>query len=180
MSACASLAIKAPTARSLLSASESLTLRGTAATTGLWTSMARAARRWVVFAAPFGIRLVVHAAACAEAMRAQGSLTTVTRRSEFSKRCKLGLQNHTLLLQDAVLDGAARCCNSGKRDACGVCDGGAKAVDVQGVCCASGVLDAGGYCCESGGLDECGVCDGDSQSCSLSAAITVQVRDMLR
>ena len=73
------------------------------------------------------------------------------------------------------MDGSARCCSSGKRDVCGVCDGTATAVDVQNVCCQEGVLDAGGFCCQSGALDECGVCDGDSQSCMLIAALTVQV-----
>jgi hypothetical protein len=77
--------------------------------------------------------------------------------------------------QNAVLDASAKCCNSGRRDVCGVCDGSAKAVDVQNVCCGSGVLDSGGFCCASGLLDECGVCDGDSQSCSLQADVVVQV-----
>lgn len=57
-----------------------------------------------------------------------------------------------------------------------MCNGGAKVVDVQNVCCRSGVLDSGGFCCASGLLDECGVCDGDSQSCSLLAGVVVQVR----
>ena len=77
------------------------------------------------------------------------------------------------------MDGSARCCTSGKRDACGVCDGSAKTVDVQNVCCQSGVLDAGGFCCESGALDECGVCNGDSQSCVLTSEITIHVREAL-
>ena len=82
--------------------------------------------------------------------------------------------------QNAVLDASARCCNSGKRDACGVCDGSALVVDVQNTCCASGVLDAAGYCCVSGALDECGVCDSDSQSCALSAVVNVQVLSMCK
>lgn len=82
-------------------------------------------------------------------------------------------------MQMATLDASAQCCNSGKLDACGICDGNAQSVDVQNVCCPSGVLDAGGYCCFSGLIDECGVCDGDSQSCALSANVQVQVTDLL-
>ena len=93
----------------------------------------------------------------------------------FAIRSPFAKYSFILALQTAVLDGSARCCNSGERDACGVCDGTAKAVDVQNVCCQSGVLDAGGYCCESGQLDECGVCDGDSQSCLLISEVEVQV-----
>ena len=78
-------------------------------------------------------------------------------------------------LQGAALDRHSTCCASGKLDACGACDGPAKAVDVQNVCCASGVLDGNGYCCQSGLLDECGVCDGQSTACALRAVVDVQV-----
>lgn len=78
-------------------------------------------------------------------------------------------------LQGAALDRHSACCTSGKVDACGVCDGPAKAVDVQGACCSSGVLDGDGYCCASGLLDECGVCDGQSTACALRAVFDVQV-----
>lgn len=60
---------------------------------------------------------------------------------------------------EGVLDAQGECCASGVLDACGVCDGPAKLVDVRGVCCEA-VLDAAGVCCESGNLDACGVCDG--------------------
>lgn len=35
----------------------------------------------------------------------------------------------------------------GQVDACGVCGGEAKLVDVRGACCSSGVVDARGACC---------------------------------
>lgn len=79
-------------------------------------------------------------------------------------------------MQGAVLDRHSRCCLSGHLDACGECDGGAKAVDVENGCCSSGALDGAGFCCASGRLDECGVCDGDSSSCALHAVADVQVR----
>lgn len=82
--------------------------------------------------------------------------------------------------QNAILDGSARCCDIGRRDACGVCGGFAKVVDVQNVCCDSGVLDAGGYCCGSGELDECGVCNGDSQTCLLASNVVIQVFHLFR
>lgn len=79
-------------------------------------------------------------------------------------------------LQGAVLDRHSTCCTSGNVDACGTCDGPAKAVDVQNTCCSSGVDDGDGYCCQSGLLDECGVCDGQSTACALHAVVDVQVR----
>lgn len=41
-------------------------------------------------------------------------------------------------------------CKAARRrtDACGVCDGTARGVDVSGACCTSGVTDAQGVCCE--------------------------------
>ncbi len=81
-----------------------------------------------------------------------------------------------LALQGATLDRHSRCCNSGRVDACGECDGPALLVDVENRCCASGALDAAGYCCASGALDECGVCDGDASSCALHGVADVQVR----
>ena len=59
----------------------------------------------------------------------------------------------------AVLDGSGKCCASGVVDACGLCDGPSRVVDVIGQCCA-GSLDAGGHCCASGVFDQCGSCDG--------------------
>ena len=64
----------------------------------------------------------------------------------------------------AKLDGDGVCCYSGAVDACGRCDGLARAVDVVGRCC-EGALDAGGFCCASGTFDACGACDGDGTSC---------------
>ena len=64
----------------------------------------------------------------------------------------------------ARLDGDGVCCYSGAVDACGRCDGLARAVDVTGRCC-EGALDAGGFCCASGTFDACGACDGDGSSC---------------
>jgi hypothetical protein len=49
--------------------------------------------------------------------------------------------------QGATLDRRAECCASGLLDACGDCDGPARAVDAQGACCPSAALDAGGFCC---------------------------------
>lgn len=74
-----------------------------------------------------------------------------------------------------MLDRYGQCCSSGKLDACGVCGGSARLVDVQGSCCNSTMLDAAGFCCASGSLDECGVCDGDGTSCALHAVVSVQV-----
>ena len=74
-----------------------------------------------------------------------------------------------------MLDRHSTCCTSGRLDACGACDGPARAVDVQNACCSSGVLDGDGYCCQSGLLDECGVCDGQSTACALRAVVDVQV-----
>ena len=36
-------------------------------------------------------------------------------------------------VQTAVLDRNAKCCESGKLDACGACDGGGQLIDVQNV-----------------------------------------------
>lgn len=80
-------------------------------------------------------------------------------------------------MQLAVLDLHGECCESGKIDACGICDGSALAVDVEGVCCGSGISDAAGFCCASGQLDECGICDGDSDSCALQAVVDVQANN---
>ena len=64
----------------------------------------------------------------------------------------------------ARLDGDGVCCYSGAVDACGRCDGLARAVDVTGRCC-EGALGAGGFCCASGTFDACGACGGDGSSC---------------
>jgi len=46
-----------------------------------------------------------------------------------------------------VLDSAGECCSTGKLDACGVCGGTGKYMDVAGTCCAT-LLDANGMCCQ--------------------------------
>ena len=51
-----------------------------------------------------------------------------------------------------VLDHSGNCCQAGSVldrgvDACGVCGGNARVVDVQGVCCSS-LVDAAGLCCQ--------------------------------
>eukprot|EP01029_Cantina_marsupialis_P021981 TRINITY_DN533_c0_g1_i11.p1 TRINITY_DN533_c0_g1~~TRINITY_DN533_c0_g1_i11.p1 ORF type:complete len:1616 (+),score=685.93 TRINITY_DN533_c0_g1_i11:580-4848(+) len=73
---------------------------------------------------------------------------------------------------EGQIDRDGECCD-GKLDACGICGGDAKVMDVSGRCCAT-VLDASGVCCESGILDHCGVCDGDN-SCSLVMDINVEL-----
>jgi len=64
-----------------------------------------------------------------------------------------------------------RCC-MGTVDVCGVCDGGATAVDVLGTCCA-GAIGEDGLCCTSGSFDTCGVCDGDDSSCNVEIPLTL-------
>jgi len=43
------------------------------------------------------------------------------------------------------VDGAGQCCPEGTLDACGVCNGTGKVVDVEGTCCAT-TVDATGVC----------------------------------
>ena len=75
----------------------------------------------------------------------------------------------------ARLDGDGVCCYSGAVDACGRCDGLARAVDVTGRCC-EGALDAGGFCCASGTFDACGACDGDGSSCPVWLELRLSLR----
>ena len=73
----------------------------------------------------------------------------------------------------AVISSDGTCCqNATLLDACGVCGGTAKAVDVVGVCC-SGAIAEDGLCCQSADFDSCGVCDGDDSSCNVEATIIV-------
>ncbi|GMH34206.1 hypothetical protein BSKO_02040 [Bryopsis sp. KO-2023] len=65
----------------------------------------------------------------------------------------------------SVLDAVGECCGKESLDACGVCNGEAKAKDKMGTCCKT-LKDAWGGCCLSGVLDECGICDGDNSSCA--------------
>jgi hypothetical protein len=61
-----------------------------------------------------------------------------------------------------ALDAKGACCDFGRVDACGVCNGTGTAVDAYNSCC-TGALDAAGLCCPRGTpLDECGVCNGTS------------------
>ena len=67
--------------------------------------------------------------------------------------CASGVLDHSgsCCQADSVLDGAGACCPAGSVDACGVCKGDARVVDVQGVCCSS-LVDAAGLCCQVGWL----------------------------
>ena len=72
-----------------------------------------------------------------------------------------------------MLDGGGACCPTGAVDACGVCGGGAAAVDARGACCA-GPVDARGVCCPPpASLDECGVCGGTGDSCAVTLRIDI-------
>ena len=66
--------------------------------------------------------------------------------------CSSGVLDHsgTCCQADSVLDGAGACCPARSVDACGVCRGDARVVDVQGVCCSS-LVDAAGLCCQVSG-----------------------------
>ncbi|CAI7829623.1 unnamed protein product, partial [Closterium sp. NIES-53] len=67
------------------------------------------------------------------------------------------------------------CCESGRVDACGACNGDGSAVDITGNCCVSGLRDDMGVCCPSARLDACGRCDGDGTSCALLATVSMRV-----
>ena len=59
-------------------------------------------------------------------------------------------------------------------DACGVCNGTGKIMDIAGGCCA-GVLAANGRCCAAPNvLDDFGVCDGGSSSGELVLSLAVK------
>ena len=79
----------------------------------------------------------------------------------------------------ARLDGDGVCCASGAVDACGVCGGASKAVDITGKCCV-GSLDAGGFCCASGVFDACGACDGTGETCPVWVEMSVVVPEDVR
>ena len=79
----------------------------------------------------------------------------------------------------ARLDGDGVCCASGAVDACGVCGGASKAVDITGKCCV-GSLDAGGFCCASGTFDACGACDGTGETCPVWVEMSVVVPESVR
>ncbi|KAJ7561289.1 hypothetical protein O6H91_03G022100 [Diphasiastrum complanatum] len=74
----------------------------------------------------------------------------------------------------AVLDRDGDCCESGKLDVCGVCDGFAIMVDAESKCCTT-VRDEKGLCCQSGVLDECHICDGDGTSCATNITLKLNV-----
>ncbi|CAI5934011.1 unnamed protein product [Closterium sp. NIES-64] len=78
-----------------------------------------------------------------------------------------------LMLSPTTQNGS--CCESGRVDACGVCNGNGSAVDVRGDCCTSGLRDDMGVCCPSARLDACGRCDGDDTSCALLATVAMRV-----
>lgn len=67
---------------------------------------------------------------------------------------------------NAAVDGSGKICKTGSIDACGICNGKGKSVDVFGHCCEE-ILDASGICCKGSQIDECGVCNGSSASCAL-------------
>lgn len=77
-----------------------------------------------------------------------------------------------------LIDKDGACCEEGKVDACGKCNGDGIAVDALGFCCESTVdspamLDAQGICCR-GFIDECGVCNGNN-ACELKVELIVYV-----
>ena len=74
--------------------------------------------------------------------------------------------NRTCCPRGSVVDKDGACCESGRLDACGVCDGTAKVVDMLGRCC-SHELAADGLCCREG-VDECGVCGGLGTTCGMN------------
>jgi hypothetical protein len=72
------------------------------------------------------------------------------------------------------LDAKGSCCDGGRVDACGTCNGTGVALDAHNQCC-TGRLDAAGVCCPaSGAVDECGVCGG-SAACSVRLRMLVQL-----
>eukprot|EP00192_Tetraselmis_astigmatica_P007065 CAMPEP_0117649142 /NCGR_PEP_ID=MMETSP0804-20121206/806_1 /TAXON_ID=1074897 /ORGANISM="Tetraselmis astigmatica, Strain CCMP880" /LENGTH=719 /DNA_ID=CAMNT_0005454843 /DNA_START=32 /DNA_END=2191 /DNA_ORIENTATION=- len=79
--------------------------------------------------------------------------------------------NHTCCPMGSTIDKDGACCESGRLDSCGSCDGNAKTVDVLGRCC-SAELAADGLCCTEG-VDECGVCGGLGTTCGM--AVTVRL-----
>lgn len=81
-------------------------------------------------------------------------------------------------LQNGEIDASGECCEYPDiLDACGVCGGAAKSVDMSATCC-PGPLDASGSCCTAGWLDGCGVCAGDGTSCALHLPFQLQIIDM--
>jgi len=72
----------------------------------------------------------------------------------------------------AEIDDLGTCCSQGV-DACGVCGGTAKFIDIQGTCCE--IVDADGVCCDSGDLDECGVCNGTGDTCNIVLGVKMEV-----
>lgn len=90
------------------------------------------------------------------------------------KCCKSGVvdKRGDCCKEGAQLDGASECCDSAV-DACGVCGGNSKYIDMQGSCCE--YVDANGICCQSGILDECGVCDGVGDTCSIVLEVKMDV-----
>jgi hypothetical protein len=80
--------------------------------------------------------------------------------------CLLDLSS--IPLAGSLIDSKGTCCEAGIVDACGVCNGTGKAMDMYAQCC-SGALDAKGACC-MGVIDECGVCNG-TNACDVKAEI---------
>eukprot|EP00890_Picochlorum_soloecismus_P002198 jgi/Picsp_1/297/NSC_00296-R1_cre-gon-1 protein len=74
--------------------------------------------------------------------------------------------------KDAEIDDLGACCSQGV-DACGICGGKAKFIDIQGTCCET--IDADGVCCDSGELDECGVCNGIGDTCNIILGVKMEV-----
>mmetsp|Transcript_9556 Transcript_9556/g.27356 ORF Transcript_9556/g.27356 Transcript_9556/m.27356 type:complete len:1201 (+) Transcript_9556:257-3859(+) len=86
--------------------------------------------------------------------------------------------NGTCCALGSVVDKDGECCPASQLDACGVCGGPSKYVDILGQCCASD-LDANGVCCSGGReADECGVCGGWNASCTLTASYSIHSTSM--
>jgi hypothetical protein len=69
------------------------------------------------------------------------------------------------------LDAKGQCCTTADLDACRLCGGRSKVVDLVGAC-GTGRIDASGRHCD-GLLDECGVCNGSGLSCALQATLHI-------